>query len=118
MCILAAKFPSPCLVSVHQSHYLSCVLYCIILLYFSMLVLHIICVLQVVITLILNFFGVGLAITAVVMYSLDLAVGNFEYCGGHYYPSYGAALSPEQEQKNTEICLYYRHLNQVIYFAF
>ncbi|KAI7806344.1 transmembrane protein 176A [Triplophysa rosa] len=76
MCILAAKFPSPCLL---------------------------------VITVILNIVSAGLAIAAVVLYSVDMAVGSYQWCNDYY----SATPSPEQ-RRNTEICQYYKHHNQMI----
>ncbi|XP_056617755.1 transmembrane protein 176A-like [Triplophysa dalaica] len=77
VCILAAKFPSPCLL---------------------------------VITVILNIVSAGLAIAAVVLYSVDVAVGSYQWCD-HYYND--STPSPEQRTA-TELCQYYKHLNQMI----
>ncbi|XP_052000240.1 transmembrane protein 176A-like [Xyrauchen texanus] len=81
VCILAAKFPSSCLL---------------------------------VIAVILNIVSAALAITAVVLCSVDIAVGNDQYCNDNYsYYDYRGTPSPEQK-KETEACLYYKYLNQMI----
>ncbi|KAK7146832.1 hypothetical protein R3I94_009618 [Phoxinus phoxinus] len=81
--ILAAKFPSPCLL---------------------------------VIAMILNIASGALAITAVVLYSVDLAKGNNPYCeNNYYYSSYGTPATPSAEKiRRTEICMHYRYLIQMI----
>ncbi|XP_051575416.1 transmembrane protein 176A-like [Myxocyprinus asiaticus] len=80
MCVLAAKFPSSCLL---------------------------------VIAMILNIFSAALAITAVVLCSVDLAMGSNQYCEYYSDFSYHETPSPEQ-RKDTEMCLYYKNLNQMI----
>ncbi|XP_056100587.1 uncharacterized protein tmem176l.3a [Rhinichthys klamathensis goyatoka] len=61
---------------------------------------------------ILNIFSAALAITAVVLYSMDLAMENSLSCadGPYYYSSY----QRPQGESNFETCLYYRDLNQII----
>nr|XP_055067244.1 uncharacterized protein LOC129448701 [Misgurnus anguillicaudatus] len=88
VCILAAKFPSPCVL---------------------------------VIAVILNIVSAALAITAVVLHSVDLATNfspyNYPYCNEDdvdYYSRYPVTASPERS-RNQEMCLYYRHLSQMIY---
>ncbi|KAA0702707.1 hypothetical protein E1301_Tti024135 [Triplophysa tibetana] len=63
-----------------------------------------------VITVILNIVSAGLAIAAVVLYSMDVAVGSYLWCNDNDYYS---TPSPEQ-RRNTEACQYYKHLNQMI----
>ncbi|KAK7146831.1 hypothetical protein R3I94_009617 [Phoxinus phoxinus] len=59
----------------------------------------------------LNIISAAVAITAGVLYSMDLAMGNSLDCvEGHYYSSYQRA----QGESNFETCLYYRDLNQMI----
>ncbi|KAF4102794.1 uncharacterized protein LOC131522125 [Onychostoma macrolepis] len=68
-----------------------------------------------VIAVILNVVSAALAITAVVLYSVDLANGNGLYCDTSYYTSYGSASTPSPEQmRNTEICMQYKYLNKMI----
>lgn len=74
--ILAAKFPSSCLLA------------------FALL---------------LNVVNAALAITAVVLCSIDLAMGNYPYCRDYY----DTTPSPEQ-MKNEEICRNYKKINQII----
>nr|XP_055067250.1 uncharacterized protein LOC129448704 [Misgurnus anguillicaudatus]XP_055067251.1 uncharacterized protein LOC129448704 [Misgurnus anguillicaudatus]XP_055067252.1 uncharacterized protein LOC129448704 [Misgurnus anguillicaudatus] len=83
VCILAAKFPSHCLL---------------------------------IIAVILSIVSAVLALTAGGLHSADLVTGYQPYCADNYYSRYGdpVTLSPEQ-RKDHEMCLYYRHLNQVIY---
>nr|XP_055067245.1 uncharacterized protein LOC129448702 [Misgurnus anguillicaudatus]XP_055067246.1 uncharacterized protein LOC129448702 [Misgurnus anguillicaudatus]XP_055067247.1 uncharacterized protein LOC129448702 [Misgurnus anguillicaudatus]XP_055067248.1 uncharacterized protein LOC129448702 [Misgurnus anguillicaudatus] len=83
VCILAAKFPSPCVL---------------------------------VIAVILNIVSAALAITAVVLHSVDLARNFHQFCDIDNYSRYGepVTVSPEQ-RKNQELCLYYRQLSQVIF---
>ncbi|TRZ00537.1 hypothetical protein DNTS_003583 [Danionella cerebrum] len=65
-----------------------------------------------------NIFSFALAITAVVLYSVDLASGHYRYCEEYrndYYSSYDRYRTPTPEQsKDLEICLYYRNLYQMI----
>ncbi|XP_058604012.1 uncharacterized protein LOC131522508 [Onychostoma macrolepis] len=69
-----------------------------------------------VIAVILNVVSAALAITAVVLYSVDLANGNGLYCDTSYYTSYGSAATPSPEQmRNTEICMQYKYLNKMIF---
>ncbi|KAK2903570.1 hypothetical protein Q8A67_008283 [Cirrhinus molitorella] len=80
-----------------------------------------------VIGMILNVVSAALAITAVVLYSLDLANEHTnEYCESNYYSPYDgygygygydnryATPSPEDIRKK-EMCLYYKYLNEIIY---
>ncbi|XP_067304034.1 transmembrane protein 176A-like [Pseudorasbora parva] len=68
-----------------------------------------------VIAIILNIIIAALAITAVVLYSVDLANGVYLYCVRDYYSSYDspATTSPE-ETRRLEICMHNRYLIQVI----
>lgn len=60
-----------------------------------------------------------MAITAVVLYSMDLATGNGLYCDTGYYTSYGYAVtSPPEQMRRTEICVQYKYLNQVMFIFF
>nr|XP_055067253.1 uncharacterized protein LOC129448705 [Misgurnus anguillicaudatus]XP_055067254.1 uncharacterized protein LOC129448705 [Misgurnus anguillicaudatus] len=82
VCILAAKFPSPCVL---------------------------------VIAVILNIVSAALAITAVVLHSVELAAKLYPSCGYNNYSPYEDYITASPEQrKDQEICLYYKHLNQVI----
>ncbi|XP_056617757.1 uncharacterized protein LOC130432435 [Triplophysa dalaica] len=76
VCILAAKFPSPCLLVIAVS---------------------------------LNMASAALAITAVVLCSVDLAGGSNQNCD--YYDHSGYEDNKKQLKEN---CLYYKHLNQMI----
>ncbi|XP_016137474.1 uncharacterized protein [Sinocyclocheilus grahami] len=68
-----------------------------------------------VITVILNVVSAALAITAAVLYSMDLATGNNLYCDTSYYSSNGYAVTPSTEQmRRTEICVKYKYLNKMI----
>ncbi|XP_077077698.1 uncharacterized protein LOC143730975 [Siphateles boraxobius] len=69
-----------------------------------------------VIVLILNIVSGALAITAVVLYSVDLAKGNDSYCQtDYYYSSYGTPATPSAEKmRRTEICMHYKYLVQMI----
>lgn len=73
---------------------------------------YFVCVLQMVIGMILNVVSAALAITAVVLYSVDLANDHtHNSCKGYYY-SYSSA----EENWKKETCLYYRNLSEVIAF--
>uniref|UniRef100_A0A672S613 Transmembrane protein 176l.1 n=1 Tax=Sinocyclocheilus grahami TaxID=75366 RepID=A0A672S613_SINGR len=64
---------------------------------------------------ILNVVSAALAITAAVLYSMDLATGNNLYCDTSYYSSNGYAVTPSTEQmRRTEICVKYKYLNKMI----
>uniref|UniRef100_A0A673GT84 Uncharacterized LOC107726651 n=1 Tax=Sinocyclocheilus rhinocerous TaxID=307959 RepID=A0A673GT84_9TELE len=68
-----------------------------------------------VITVVLNVVSAALAITAVVLYSVDLATGSGQYCDTNYYSSNSYAVTPSPEQmRNTEICVQYKHLNNMM----
>uniref|UniRef100_A0A8C2JJ55 Transmembrane protein 176l.1 n=1 Tax=Cyprinus carpio TaxID=7962 RepID=A0A8C2JJ55_CYPCA len=68
-----------------------------------------------VITVILNIVSAALAITAVVLCSVDLATGNQQHCGSSFYSSYDDAATPSPEQmRRTEICMQYKYLNKMI----
>ncbi|XP_016429715.1 uncharacterized protein LOC107756903 [Sinocyclocheilus rhinocerous] len=68
-----------------------------------------------VITVILNVVSAALAITAAVLYSVDLATGNGLYCDTSYYSSNSYAVTPSPEQtRRTEICVKYKYLNKMI----
>lgn len=74
------------------------------------------CVVQLVIAVILNVVSAALAITAAVLYSVDMATGNGLYCTNNYY---GYAVTPSPEQmRNTEICVQYKYLNQVMFMFY
>ncbi|KTF85033.1 hypothetical protein cypCar_00018080 [Cyprinus carpio] len=82
ICILAARFPSFCLVTIGM---------------------------------ILNIVSAALAITAVVLCSMDLANNHAEYCESHssyYYSHYGYDYrTPSSEiSRGQDICQYYRNL--------
>ncbi|XP_052002665.1 transmembrane protein 176A-like [Xyrauchen texanus] len=80
VCVLAAKFPSSCLL---------------------------------VIAMILSIVSAALAITAVALCSVDLAMGMNVNC--YYYSNYRYNETPSPEQGiETERCLYYKNLNQMI----
>ncbi|XP_065154937.1 uncharacterized protein [Paramisgurnus dabryanus] len=82
VCILAAKFPSPCVL---------------------------------VIAVILNIVSAALAITAIVLHSVELAAELYPSCGYNNYSPYEDYITKSPEQiKDQEICLYYKPLNQVI----
>uniref|UniRef100_A0A673HPR1 Uncharacterized LOC107728428 n=1 Tax=Sinocyclocheilus rhinocerous TaxID=307959 RepID=A0A673HPR1_9TELE len=69
---------------------------------------------------ILNVVSAALAITAAVLYSVDLATGNGLYCDTSYYSSNSYAVTPSPEQtRRTEICVKYKYLNKVMFnFSF
>ncbi|KAI2654918.1 transmembrane protein 176A-like [Labeo rohita] len=68
-----------------------------------------------VITVVLNVASAALAITAIVLYSVDLALGNSLYCDRSYYSPYGYEVTPSPEQmRNTELCMQYKYLNKMI----
>ncbi|XP_073703466.1 uncharacterized protein [Garra rufa] len=76
-----------------------------------------------VIGMILNVVCAAFAITAVVLYSVDLAIDHTNvYCDNYnyYYPSYNdygnryRTPTPEDIRK-TEMCLYYRNLSEIIF---
>uniref|UniRef100_A0A671L0S8 Transmembrane protein 176l.1 n=1 Tax=Sinocyclocheilus anshuiensis TaxID=1608454 RepID=A0A671L0S8_9TELE len=65
---------------------------------------------------ILNVVSAALAITAAVLYSVDLATGNDLYCDTSYYSSSDYAVTPSPEQmRRTEICVKYKYLNKVMF---
>ncbi|XP_052434594.1 uncharacterized protein tmem176l.1 isoform X6 [Carassius gibelio] len=67
-----------------------------------------------VITVILNIVSAALAITAVVLYSIDQGTANGLYCDTSYYSSYSDITpSPEQTRIN-QICVQYKYLNMMI----
>ncbi|CAM4704652.1 unnamed protein product [Leuciscus chuanchicus] len=61
---------------------------------------------------ILNIISAALAITAVLLYSMDLSMGNSSDCVEGYY--YHSSYQRAQRESNFETCLYYRDLNQVM----
>ncbi|XP_048067520.1 uncharacterized protein LOC125280821 [Megalobrama amblycephala] len=65
---------------------------------------------------ILNIVSAALAITAVVLFSMDLTMGNSLNCynGYPYYSSSNDFLKRALEESNFETCLYYWNLNQII----
>ncbi|XP_043116584.1 uncharacterized protein tmem176l.1 [Puntigrus tetrazona] len=68
-----------------------------------------------VIAAILNVVSAGLAITAIVMCSADLATGNHLYCDTGYNSFYNSDVTSSPEQKRrTEICLEYKYRSQMI----
>ncbi|KAL1258706.1 hypothetical protein QQF64_009283 [Cirrhinus molitorella] len=68
-----------------------------------------------VIAVILNVVSAALAITAVVLYSIDLATGSNLYCRTSYYSSYGDYVTSSPEKmRQTEICMQYKYLNNMI----
>ncbi|CAM4704659.1 unnamed protein product [Leuciscus chuanchicus] len=69
-----------------------------------------------VIAMILNIVSGALAITAVVLYSVDLAKGNDPYCDtDYYYSSYGTSVPPSPEKiRRTEICMHYKYSIRMI----
>lgn len=69
-----------------------------------------------VIAMILNIVSGALAITAVVLYSVDLAKGNDPYCDtDYYYSSYGTPATPSAEKiRRTELCMHYKYQIRVI----
>ncbi len=75
--------------------------------------MYIVCVIQLVITIILNVVSAALAITAAVLYSMDLAMGSSLSCyGEYYYSSNNDWLT--HKMSNFESCFYYKNLNQVM----
>ncbi|XP_051577801.1 uncharacterized protein LOC127454544 [Myxocyprinus asiaticus] len=58
-------------------------------------------------------FSAVLAITAVVLCSVDMAVGNDNYCAESYsyYDNRGMLVHKQKEEN--EVCLYYKYLNQM-----
>uniref|UniRef100_A0A8C1WYT0 Transmembrane protein 176l.3a n=1 Tax=Cyprinus carpio TaxID=7962 RepID=A0A8C1WYT0_CYPCA len=81
----------------------------------------------VIIGMVLHIVSAALAITAVVLYSVDLANDHTEYCETYnsYYPSYYNGYdygygygyrtpSPEMSRRN-DICLHYRNLIEMIF---
>lgn len=64
----------------------------------------------------LNVVSGALAVTAVVLYSVDLAMGTRLYCNTDYYSSYSTS-SPADTRK-TEICEEYKYLARVIIVIF
>ncbi|XP_073703165.1 uncharacterized protein [Garra rufa] len=67
-----------------------------------------------VITVILNIVSAALAITFVVLYSVDLATGNNLYCNNGYYSSYDNATPSPEWMRLSEICMQYKYLNKII----
>ncbi|XP_067253111.1 uncharacterized protein tmem176l.3a [Chanodichthys erythropterus] len=65
---------------------------------------------------ILNIVSAALAITAVVLFSMDLTMGNSLNCynGYPYYSSSNDFLKHSLKESNFETCLYYWNLNQII----
>ncbi|XP_058604151.1 transmembrane protein 176A-like [Onychostoma macrolepis] len=71
---------------------------------------------------ILNVISAGLAITAIVLYSVDLANDhtneNCESRSYYYsrYDGYGYDTTPSPEDsRRTEMCLYYKNINEIIF---
>ncbi|XP_052434590.1 uncharacterized protein tmem176l.1 isoform X2 [Carassius gibelio] len=66
------------------------------------------------IAVILNVVSAALAITAVVLHSMDLAMGSSSSCYGEhgYYSSYNDWFT--HKMSNFESCFYYKNLNQMI----
>lgn len=91
----------------------------ILFIYFWASVIYIVCVLQLVITVALNVVSAALAITAAVLYSIDLAMGSSLSCyREHYYYSSNNDW-PAHKKSNFESCFYYKNLSQVmIWFIF
>lgn len=72
--------------------------------------------LQVVITGLMNLSSAGLAVTAVVLYSIDLATGMERYSGcKDYYDYYDRTPAPELLSHNVDICRKYRAYSEVLY---
>lgn len=64
---------------------------------------------------ILNVVSGAMAITAVVLYSVDVAKGTYLYCNNEYYSSYDNPATPSPaEMRRIEICMQYGHLIRVI----
>ncbi|XP_056617754.1 uncharacterized protein LOC130432433 [Triplophysa dalaica] len=63
---------------------------------------------------ILNIVSFGLAITAVTFHSVDLVVGSYQRCDDYYYSSYESGTPSPEQKMDTEKCLYFKHLNQLI----
>ncbi|XP_016341328.1 uncharacterized protein LOC107688223 [Sinocyclocheilus anshuiensis] len=67
-----------------------------------------------VITVILNVVSAALAITAAVLYSMDLAMGSSLSCYREYYYYSSNNDWLTQKKSNFESCFYYKNLNQMI----
>ncbi|KAG1926595.1 uncharacterized protein LOC120481450 [Pimephales promelas] len=69
-----------------------------------------------VIAMLFNIVSGALAITAVVLYSVDLAEGNNPYCAtDDYYTNYGTYVTSSPEKtRRLEICMQYKYLVQMI----
>lgn len=79
---------------------------------FSVLTGHIVCVLQLIITEILNIIGAALSITAVVQLSVELAVMKSSSYYEDCYPRY-----PRFARNNIDDCIYYKNLSKVTVFS-
>lgn len=67
----------------------------------------------------MNIVSAALGITAIVLYSLDLSFGHWQYCesydNNYYYSSYDRYRTPTPEESmRLEMCQYYNNLNKMI----
>lgn len=80
--------------------------------FLNVLTCHIVCVLQLIITDILNIIGAALSITAVVQLSMELAVMNTSSYYEDCYPHFG--MIAQEERDSIGACIYYKNLSKVM----